>query len=201
MLCTAEGLGPKSVSLKGAATPVRKGPVLETARLTLRPLQALDAARIAALACDSGLARTTASMPHPYSRAAAEAFVAGAAAADLHRDVVFAIDGEDGDLVGTLGLSLRDGAHRSDLAPELGYWLGRPYWGRGYMTEAVSGALDWVRDEWGKRYVMAGHFADNPRSGQVLINAGFLYTGEVRSTPSKARGGEAVAMRMMVWLA
>jgi RimJ/RimL family protein N-acetyltransferase len=103
-------------------------------------------------------------------------------------------------LAGILGFHPKAGPHSPELAPELGYWLGKPYRGRGYATEAVNGALDWVRGEWGKRYVIAGHFADNPQSGQVLIKAGFLYTGEVLMTPSKARG-EAVPTRMMVWLA
>ena len=84
--------------------------------------------------------------------------------------------------------------------PEMGYWLGRPYWGQGYATEVAERALVWANRDWGRRYVMAGHFADNPASGQVLSKAGFLYTGEVRQLPSVARGGEVPA-RMMVWLA
>ncbi len=190
MLCTTEGLGPKCVS-----QPTRRGPVIETARLTLRPVQASDAQRIAALAGDITVARMTSSIPHPFPRSAADGFVAKAAQADLAREVLFAVEAEDGDFAGVLGFHSKTGS-----APELGYWLGRPYRGRGYMTEAVNGALDWVRDEWGKRYIVAGHFADNPQSGQVLIKAGFLYTGEVLMTRSKARGEDAPT-RMMVWLA
>ncbi|MBS0409420.1 MAG: GNAT family N-acetyltransferase [Proteobacteria bacterium] len=198
MLCTREGLGPKSISPKSASPlrGARKGPVIETPRLTLRPVQADDAPRLAMLASDIGVARMTAALPHPYPRSAAEGFVAHAAEADFARHVAFAIDGEDGDLVGILGFQAKNGP-----APELGFWLGRPYWGKGYATEAATAALDWVRDEWGKRWVVAGHFVDNPGSGQVLINAGFLYTGEVQQTPSRARGGAEVPTRMMVWLA
>ena len=47
---------------------------------------------------------------------------------------------------------------------------------------------------------MAGHFSDNPASGQVLCKLGFLYTGEVKLMASTARGAEVPA-RMMVWLA
>jgi RimJ/RimL family protein N-acetyltransferase len=198
MLCTREGLGPRSIRSRGVSPThgARRGPVIETPRLTLRPVQADDAARLAVLASDIGVARMTRAMPHPYPRSAAETFVARASEADFARHVVFAIDGEDGDLVGTLGFQVKNGP-----APELGFWLGRPYWGKGYATEAATGALDWVRDEWGKRYVVAGHFADNPGAGQVLINAGFLYTGEVQTTTSRARGGAEAANRMMVWLA
>jgi RimJ/RimL family protein N-acetyltransferase len=193
MLCTNEGLGPKRVSPTVAP---RKGPVIETPRLTLRPVQAEDAGPIAALASDIGVARMTQAMPHPYPRSAADQFVARAAEADFARNITFAIDGEDGDLIGVLGLE-----SKNSPAPELGYWLGRPYWGKGYATEAVTAALDWVKDEWGKRYLVAGHFADNPASGEVLIKAGFLYTGEVQHAVSRARGGTEVPTRMMVWLA
>ncbi|HEX7887447.1 MAG TPA: GNAT family N-acetyltransferase, partial [Phenylobacterium sp.] len=80
-------------------------------------------------------------------------------------------------------------------------WFGRPFWGRGYATEAVTGALRWAGSDWRKNVVWAGHFADNPASGQVLCKAGFLYTGDVEPRPSVARGGAAVPTRMMVWLA
>ena len=83
---------------------------------------------------------------------------------------------------------------------EIGYWLGRPHWGQGYMTEAVDAGLVWAGQGWGRRYLLAGHFADNPASGQVLVKTGFLYTGEVVPRFSLARGEEAPT-RMMVWLA
>jgi len=85
--------------------------------------------------------------------------------------------------------------------PELDYWIGRPYWNRGYATEAVRGALRWVKRDWRRNVVVAGHFTDNPASGQVLCKAGFLYTGDVELRPCVARGGAEVPTRMMVWLA
>ena len=60
--------------------------------------------------------------------------------------------------------------------------------------------MAWARQDWRKKLVVAGHFADNPASGQVLVKAGFLYTGVVEHKPSTARG-ESVPTRMMVWLA
>ena len=83
------------------------------------------------------------------------------------------------------------------LSPEIGYWIGRPFWGAGYMTEAVIAALEWARQGWAKRLLVSGHFADNAASGRVLVKAGFLYTGEVESRHSTARG-EAADTRMMV---
>ena len=68
------------------------------------------------------------------------------------------------------------------------------------MTEAVRAALGWARGGWRRRYLLAGHYADNPASGHVLVKAGFLYTGEVIPRFSLARG-ESAPTRMMVWLA
>jgi RimJ/RimL family protein N-acetyltransferase len=170
-------------------------PSLSTPRLTLRAPAPGDANRIMALANDIDIARMTTSMPHPYTDADAEAFLARAHTVDLDQEVAFAIDnGRDG-LIGVVGLF-----PHGPLGPEIGYWIGRAYWGRGYATEAASAALVWAGKDWGRRIVMSGHFADNPASGRVLEKAGFLYTGEVQSRRSAARGA-AAPTRMMVWLA
>ena len=170
-------------------------PTVSTPRLTLRAPRNGDADRILALANDIDIARMTTSMPYPYARADAEAFLARVETLDLNREVVFAIDdGRDG-LIGVVGLF-----PHGPLGPEIGYWVGRDYWGQGYATEAASATLVWAGKDWGRRVVMSGHFADNPASGRVLEKAGFLYTGEVQSRRSTARDA-AAATRMMVWLA
>ncbi|MDO1559147.1 GNAT family N-acetyltransferase [Brevundimonas sp. 2R-24] len=168
----------------------------ETRRLRLRPLLPQDAPVMAAFLADAGVARMTCSVPHPFTLADADAFIAAAAAGDPRRQARFAIEHEDHGLVGGVGFTHPDG----DAAPEVGYWIGRPFWGRGFATEALEGALAWARRRWGRRAVMAGHFADNPASGRVLEKAGFLYTGERHRLLSRARG-EAAEARMMVWLA
>ena len=170
-------------------------PVLSTERLSLRPLKSCDAVRMALLADDADVGRMTTQMPWPYGVADAERFLRRAMLNDARREAVFAIDLPKLGLIGLLGF------HPSDLGrAELGYWLGRPYWGQGFATEAVRAALAWARDAWGRRMVIAGHFADNEASGQVLCKAGFLYTGEVQRRWSLART-EVVDTRMMVWLA
>ena len=98
-------------------------------------------------------------------------------------------------LIGGLGFHARGG-----LGPEVGYWLGRPYWGLGLASEALAAAMAWAQGEWDQRCVVAHHFVDNPASGVVLVKAGFLYTGEVAPRPCRARG-EDTPSRGMVWLA
>lgn len=171
-------------------------PSLATERLLLRGPVRSDVERLCELASDINVAGMLSSMPHPYSRDEAEAFVRRARDVDWNSEAEFAIEHRQFGLVGMIGMK----AAAENARPELGFWLGRPFWNRGYATEAVRAALGWAKRDWRKRVVIAGHFSDNAASGQVLCKAGFLYTGDVALRPSKARGGE-VPTRMMVWLA
>lgn len=170
-------------------------PVLTTERLILRGPVRGDASAMARLAGDINVAGQTCVLPHPFTEADAEGAVERAQRLDWSRDAKFAIEHRNFGVVGMLGLKTNAVGR-----PELGCWIGRPFWNRGYATEAVRAALTWVKRDWRKRLVVAGHFADNAASGQVLCKAGFLYTGDVELRPSRARGCE-VPTRMMVWLA
>ena len=174
---------------------IEKAPIIQTPRLTLRTPGSQDAPRIAALCGDYAIAKMTTRMPWPYSQSDADGFVARCQVQDRRKDATFVIDLEDEGVVGVLGFFTPPVGHL-----EVGYWVGRPYWGRGLATEAALGALAWARQDWRKKLVVAGHFADNPASGQVLVNAGFLYTGVVEPKACSSRG-ETVDTRMMIWLA
>jgi len=174
---------------------IETSPVVETRRLTLRAPGFQDVSRLASLAGDLAIARMTLRMPHPYADRDAEDFVLQVASQDPARAATFVIEHEDHGPIGVIGLF-----EDADPAPEVGYWIGRPYWGRGFATEALDGALVWASRKWKRRALTAGHFCDNPASGRVLEKAGFLYTGEIRNGFSRARG-EPVKTRRMVWLA
>jgi RimJ/RimL family protein N-acetyltransferase len=168
---------------------------IRTERLRLRAPRFEDAPTIARLAADYAIASMTTRMPYPYGEADARAFIAHSRAQDRSLDNSFVIEHRDAGPIGALGF------HRGGAAPlEMGYWIGRPHWRKGYATEAVLGALGWAGSDWRRKVVMSGHFIDNEPSAHVLIKAGFLYTGEVLRRPSLARG-ETTATRMMVWLA
>jgi len=170
-------------------------PELVTQRLRLRPLAMADAPRLAELGDDFEVARMLTSCPHPYALADAEALVRRGRDADPADEVMFAIDLPGEGAIGTIGFD-PDGV----LAREVGYWIGRPYWGRGYVSEALAASLRWVAGAWGRRCVTARHFVDNPASAAVLQRAGFLYTGRTEWRHCASRG-EAVLNRWMVWLA
>jgi RimJ/RimL family protein N-acetyltransferase len=174
---------------------IETSPVIETRRLQLRAPAPQDIPAIARLANDADIARMTCRMPHPFGQGDAEDFVVSVAAQNPARANTFLIEHEDLGPVGVIGMF-----EDADLAPETGYWIGRPFWGRGFATEALEGALVWAGKRWKRRAMVAGHFSDNPASGRVLEKAGFLYTGETRKAFSRARNDTA-DKRMMVWLA
>jgi RimJ/RimL family protein N-acetyltransferase len=169
-------------------------PVVSTERLVLRGPVATDAVPIAALAGDLNVAGMTGNIPHPYGLPDAENFISRGQHTQWDREATWVIEHHVFGVVGAIGL-------KAGNRPELGYWVGRPFWNRGYATEAARAALKWVKRDWRRHVVVAGHFADNPASGQVLCKSGFLYTGEIEHRPSVARGRDDVPTRMMVWLA
>jgi len=186
---------------------IDESPEIETRRLLLRAPETVDAARIAKICNDLGVARMTARMPHPYALSDAEAWIGKAQGQDPAFERNFVIDHEDDGVIGMISLfpsPAGAAGHGPALGPglgtELGYCIGGDWQGRGFATEAVQGALSWARREWRRRAVVAGHFTDNPASGRVLEKAGFLYTGERRPMFSVARDAWTAA-RMMVWLA
>ena len=159
--------------------------VLQTARLVLRPPAASDAAPLARVADDFAVACMTTRMPFPYTLADAQAFLDRVEAADPALEITWTIaDGASDIPLGVLGFFTDD-----SFAPELGYWLGRPAWGRGYAGEAVAAALGWFDTVWRRPCVVAGCFTDNPASRRVLEKSGFLPTGVVAPRGSLARGG------------
>jgi RimJ/RimL family protein N-acetyltransferase len=144
-------------------------PVLETKRLALRAPQLEDAKTVAMLANDRRIAENTARIPHPYREADATSFIAGAN--KPAGDALFLITLRDGTVVGSCGLMLQDGT------PELGYWLGVPYWGKGYATEALHALIDYAFTDLGHAALQAGARVTNPASRRVLEKCGFQWTG------------------------
>lgn len=153
-------------------------PTLETVRLRLRPLGLTDAPEIQRLAGDFAVADTTLSIPHPYQDGVAEEWI-GSLAGELEagRQVVFAItDRETGALIGAVGLVL----HWDHGRAEMEYWIGQPYWQRGYATEAAHVVLDYGFGGLGLHRIHACHFARNPASGRVLEKLGMRREGLAR---------------------
>ncbi len=166
---------------------------IETKRLKLRSLRISDAARVAQLCGDPGVATMIARTPLPYLEVAAEGWIMTLSAKKrLGDEFVFAAELPGEGLIGVIGAHQR-GAFESNEGFEIGYWFGRPYWGKGFASETLTGFLSEAKK---LGQLLAGHFADNPASGRVLQKAGFAYTGEEAPLFSLARGEAAMAKRM-----
>ena len=81
----------------------------------------------------------------------------------------------------------------------MGYWIARPYWGRGYATEASIALID-IGRTLGFGQLEGSHFIDNPASGRVLEKLGFRPLGITAPRLSCARGAEAQARLMRLTL-
>jgi RimJ/RimL family protein N-acetyltransferase len=148
--------------------PERCLPVLETERLKLRAPRRADIKAIAHLVNDRRIAENTARIPHPYGVADAEQFLATVNRQDGEATFVIVLNGET---IGMCGIEPRE------AAVELGYWLGVPYWNRGYATEAVRAVIDHAFGDLAHDALQAGARVSNPASRRVLEKCGFQWTG------------------------
>jgi [ribosomal protein S5]-alanine N-acetyltransferase len=141
-----------------------------------------DAGQISLLAGDYDVARMTGTIPHPYSERQAAEWIESVLGGE--EGVVFTIL-RSGMLIGCTGYR----AFGEDHA-ELGYWIGKPYWGQGYASEAVRALIVHAFERDGFDYLTVGHFTDNPASARVIAKFGFVPQGkQVRDCA--ARGAKA----------
>jgi len=145
--------------------------------VVLRPFALADASRVHMLAGSRAVAETTALIPHPYESGMAEEWIAGQAAQLASgREYTYAITRcEDALLVGAI--SLRPVAGEQE---NLGYWIGREYWGRGYATAAASAIIAVTFRCLDCHQITAAHLIRNPASGRVLEKCGLTPVRRVR---------------------
>ena len=150
--------------------------ILVTPRLTLRPPIALDADDIAHWLSDWDVAKMLGRVPWPYSLEEAEKWVA--TMSDPQKQI-YTIHRQS--LIGVAGF-VGNGATCS-----LGYWLAKPWQGRGFMREALTCLFDFVFSHQELLKIEAGVVADNPASLKLQLGLGFEITGEIE-TDSVPRG-------------
>jgi RimJ/RimL family protein N-acetyltransferase len=140
--------------------------ILLRPRLTLRPPLPPDADQIAEWLSDPAVTQMLARVPQPYFKADARDWINKVRQSD---DLVFTIHRER--LIGVVSL---EGPGQS---PELGYWLARPAWGKGYTSEAVEAVLAHAMATRGITSVRSSVFIDNPASLRIQHKLGFVNTG------------------------
>jgi len=146
--------------------------MLKTERLVLRPLTMADAPELQRLVGAREVALNTLRIPHPYPEGAAEAWIAKQGTTP---EIVFAIE-QQGQLIGAIGLSPEPDHDRA----ELGYWIGVPFWGRGFATEAARAMVRFAFDEQALHRVTATVFSRNAASARVLEKIGMQCEGKLR---------------------
>ena len=151
---------------------------LRTERLLLRSFRRSDIPQIVRLAGAREVAVTTLRIPHPYTENDADYFLStfetecrrGSAA-------VFAVTLNEGvELCGAVGLHIESAYARA----ELGFWIGVPYWGRGYATEAARAVMKYGFESLKLHRIYASHFKDNLASKRVLLKLAMRYEGCAR---------------------
>jgi RimJ/RimL family protein N-acetyltransferase len=170
-------------NLKNREFRMSTQPELHTERLVLRPFCQSDAADVQRLAGDRAIAATTLSIPHPYENGMVEEWIES-----LARDysegngVVFAVvQKESGQLIGAVGLVIKQDHQRG----ELGYWIGKPYWGRGFCAEAARGIVGYGFMDLELNRIQAMHMAHNPVSGRVMEKLGMQQEGHLHQHVKK----------------
>lgn len=155
-----------------------------TPRLVLRAPMRGDVPDLVRLADNRNIYDVMARLPHPYTRADGIAFVEIMAQRADERPYAITCDGQ---FIGIVGFSYVEGE-----PPELGYWLGEPHWGKGYMSEAVKGLIETAFATRAYPRIKSRALESNLASRNVLEKAGFVNVGEGLDTVGNVAGKQAV---------
>lgn len=159
-------------------------PVIETARMVLRPLRGADAGLMRLYAGDRRVAEMTTHIPHPYPPGAAETVIAQSHRAD--RDAFsWAMDASSTGGAEFVGMITLDQLDRDQT--EIAFWVAPTMWNTGFASEAVRALI--AANPLASQTIFASVFQDNPGSARVLTNAGFDYLGDAEAF-SVARGAK-----------
>ncbi len=154
---------------------------IECRSCLLRPFVAADAESLAHHGNDHDVWKNLRDrFPHPYAPADAESYIAHVASRPIQTN--FAIVVEDA-AIGSISLMLGDDIARRSA--EVGYWIGREFWGRGIMVDAVRATTRYAFDVLGLVRVFAIPFVPTTRSVRVLEKAGYVLEGVMRHSAVK----------------
>jgi len=157
-----------------------------TERLFLRPGWVEDAPALSRAIGDESVAHNLSRVPWPYALGDAERFLTSPQPPKRPSFLIFLRDCAR--LIGGVGLS------GEGIEPELGYWIAREHWGRGYATEAGQAVVAIADESLRLPALKAAHAIDNPASGRVLDKLGFQPQGLERRHSLARRGDMEVKL-------
>lgn len=151
---------------------------IETERLFLRKLTQTDADRIEELASDYDVAKTTLNIPHPYPKGGAKDFIERTLRAEdngkLHTYAI--VKKKENNLIGIIGINLTPTHKRG----ELGYWIGKPYWGNGYGTEETKAIVTLGFETLHLQKIFARAITTNLGSWRIMEKVGMTHEGTLK---------------------
>lgn len=147
-------------------------PTIETDRLKLRAFTLADAKQVAELAGNKLISDMTANIPHPYNVSDAISWIkTHRAFFNQRKAIVYAITLKETDkVIGAVSLP-----KMSNELGILGYWLGVPFWGKGYATEASQALINYSKAQLGIKRLQVMHLVENERSKSVIQKLGVHY--------------------------
>jgi len=152
-------------------------PRIETERLLLRPFAPADAPVVQELAGDYDIAANVRMIPHPYPDHMADDWIDSHQDKLEHGEIHLAITlRDDGTLIGAIGLIV----NRDDENAEMGYWIGKPYWNKGYCTEAARALVKYGFEKLKVQRIHSFYMTKNPASGRVMQKLGMKHEGTMR---------------------
>lgn len=147
---------------------MKKFPFIETDRLILSELEEQDIPLVTEYLQDKIFSDLTSNIPYPYTEEHARVWLKiSIEAFESGKGYTFAIRTKDGKIIGAIGLH-DEGFDKA----ELGYWLAKPFWNKGYVTEAAIAIIDFGFKELQFNKIYAIHFLHNPSSGKVMEKIG-----------------------------
>ena len=147
---------------------------IETERLILRPWREDDATALFKYAGDPDVGPIAGWPPHRSVEDSLEVIRTVFAAPEVYAVVLK----DTGEPVGSCGIMFSDGLHSADMRrgeAEIGYWIGKPYWGRGFIPEAVKALLSRSFNDLALDAVWCGYYDGNTKSKRVCEKSGFRF--------------------------
>lgn len=154
-------------------------PILSTERLVLsQPIVSDLEDVVFQMNSTSEISENTLTLPFPYHKQHADYWFQMAEFSFQKKEAfIFGIrEKENLKLIGAVGLHLDVAHHKA----EVGYWLGKSFWNRGYVSEALQAVLKFGFEELKLNKIYASHFLHNPASGKVLEKNGFVFEAELK---------------------
>ena len=169
---------------------------LETERLLLRPWCAADAEDLYRLARDHDVGPSAGWMPHTSVEHSREII-----RTMLSKPTVWAVCGKDGHPIGNIHFDFDTPLRERDGECELGYWLGKPFWGQGLMTEAAQVLLSYAFDVLDVPAVWSGYYEENTKSRRVQEKLGFVHhrTEKIPSVSNEIKTVHRTCLTREIW--